>query len=208
MSVWDSVLLLNTDEADSSNDITKEVGNMATIIQVKGEDRPTVIGAIYDAMKREFAELIDSALPDIYGRNSFNQWPYNRWLLFIGYSYLQTDEVRELIRPLAIAGVIDSYTPAQIDAAIGEDKVITIPTLTTTAAALFIKRALIRTQTNMRASMNSGIKPFETDILYWTEEAKRRWKDAQKRIFIDFSKTGQVLDPERGRVRNRSFSRG
>ncbi len=200
--------MANVTASDPSNDITKEVGSMQTLFQVSSTDFSDAVTAVYDAAKNEFAELIDSSLPDIYARFPFQGWPYNQWLQFLGYSYLQTDELRELIRPLQIAGVDGQYTPDQITTAIAAHKAITIQTITTTFAALFIKRAYTRMQSQWKSSANSGARPHDGDIILWTEEAKCRWRECKKRLFIDFSKSGQVIDTERTRTRVRRFTRG
>ncbi len=200
--------MANVNPLDPENDIQKEVGNLATLFQVSPADQAGAIQACYNATKNELAEKINSHMEDIYAGSPYRGFTYPQWYTSYGFTYLQTDEIRELIRPLQIDEVEGNWTPEQIAAAIVANQVITVQTMTTTFAAMFIKRAFIRTGSLIRASTNSGHKPFETDILFWTEESKSRWRDCQKRLWIDFYKTGEVIDTERARVKRRTFQRG
>lgn len=199
--------MANVDPDDDSNDIVGEVGSIATILQVDTDDLPGAIALCYAKAKNELAEKIDSHLPDIYARVPFAGLTYYQWFQQYGFTYNQTDEIRELIRPLTIDDVAGSYTPTQILAAVDANKKIQIPTIITTFAALFIKRAYIRTSSNMKASMNSAYKPFADEILFWDGEAEKRWRECKRRLWIDFYKIGQVIDTERTRIKQRTMRR-
>lgn len=201
--------MANVDPADPNNDITKEVGSIATLFQVNATDLPGAISACYDATKEEILEDIQSHIEDKFARNpSYVGLTYPQWWMNFGFTYLQTDNMPDYVRPIQIDGEDGAWTPDQITAAINAKKKITVATMTTTFAAYFIKRAFIKTSTNMKSSMNGAVKPFQSDIIIWTEEAKRRWKACQRRLWYDFYQVGTVTDPERGRIKGRTRRRG
>lgn len=206
--IWEALALANVIDSDPYSDIMKEVGSMATLFQVPPVSLGAMVQANYAATKNELSEMIDSHLPDIYATSPYGALSYSQWWQSFGFTYNQTDEIRERIRPLQIDGVDGNWTVDQILAAIGEGKKITIQTMTTTFAALFIKRAFMRTGTAWKASTNSGMNPFSDQVLLWKDESARRWKECQKRLWIDFYGTGQVTDGERARIKRRTLSRG
>lgn len=184
MGTWDDATLCTQEDAES------EIGSLTTILQVRDTDRPALISRALTATKKEFGELIMSHLPDIYARYPYQNWPYNAWVQFMGYSYTQTDELLDLIRPK-----------------VEEEGVITFPEITTTAVAMFIKRCLIIQVTQFKAAAGMVNPVLESMMHYWTDESKERWKLAQRRLFIDFAKNDQVIDSERLRM-YRGFQRG
>jgi hypothetical protein len=197
MSVWSKAVLC------TDSDITAEVGSLVSLFQVNDTDRPAVIAAVNAAMKKEFGEMLKTHLPDIYARYPFQNWPYSQWIQFLGFTYAQTDSIIDLVRPAAIDGVVGNYTSEELLATAG---VVSFPELTTTAAALFVKRAYIKLDSEFTLRTNLP-SPHEGRIIFWTEEAKKRWKDSQKRLWIDFSGSGEVQDVERLRLR-RGLQRG